>query len=262
MLQFAAIVKLFQSFSLIPIKLSNTRYFHNNIFISETHVRKLNDILKFSSATLTVIVTLVEKWAYRNSQMQIWSNLRRIANDLVNLTVFNKTRRRFSCKFWMCFVVQIVVELRIASGILIYPQWTRFWCYNIYPATFCRMLHMCHILYIDHLTECIIIIRENLLDIKNEIGLCVVLAPIIMFTMLTSAHRCSTLSADLGVLLHKIPEHHEWELQKIVYFFSLQISQQPIRLSAYTLMNFNYPLTIRIFTGIATYMMIFAQIYI
>ncbi|XP_055542974.1 uncharacterized protein LOC129728550 [Wyeomyia smithii] len=224
----------------------------------------------------------------------------------------------------------MLLEVRIITGILEYPQWMKFRICNIYPATFCRMLHLCHTLHIDYLTECVQVLNENLLDLKNmmdgnsnnsqqndksraeiiqkvlerlldlkedyciiwktsllinrrfawsqvfniisnfiqlscdlywivlcffgiinckvllEIVLCLVLAPTVLSLMLTSANRCSTKSSKVGSLLHKIPIHGEWELYEVVDILSIQISQQPIRISAYTLMDFKYSLATKV----------------
>ncbi|XP_058818112.1 gustatory receptor 8a [Topomyia yanbarensis] len=329
------------------------RCFHSIIFNSQSSVGHVNDILKFSSGIMTVVVTLAEKLTKQRSQMETWRLLEQMGMDhgcnfgLLNQTTFNRVLRRFSIKFWLYLILSSAIEVRVMSGIGYNIQWMNFWAYNIYPSTFCRLLHLSHMLQIDFLAENVKVLAQNLIDLKDtmndgpahcneystghdtllqvgvsrlldskkvygvlwkictvinelftwsqvfnitsnfiqlscdlywvmidfirkaqfieevlELAMCLVPAPVIIMMLLQSADHCKFLSSNVGPLLHEIPKHGYPELYEVVFYYSMQIDQQPIKLAVYDLMNIDYTLLIRIAIGIATYMVIFIQLSI
>lgn len=80
----------------------------------------------------------------------------------------------------------------------------------------------------------------------SELVLCLIPGPLIVIMLLTSAERCKTVGSKVGSLLHEIPKIYDRELYDVVYCFSMQIKQQPMQLEAYSMINIDYSLIIRV----------------
>lgn len=149
------------------------RLYHLKIFHAHSYIGHINDILKFSIAIATVLLALLVRWNHRlhNRMLKIQIFLTRMT---VNKLDNNKSLKQFYVKqycykFWIYQIVAAYVELRVFFGIENNHQWTKFWMSNLYPSTMCRFLHLCHILYIDLLSEELISLVQNLTNVKNSL---------------------------------------------------------------------------------------------
>ncbi|XP_050094441.1 putative gustatory receptor 39b [Anopheles aquasalis] len=75
--------------------------------------------------------------------------------------------------------------------------------------------------------------------------------------LLYSAESCLRVGTSLGTLLLDFPSGNDAMVNKIVYRFALQMSQQKIHFTAHGLLDINYKLLKMFVTGIITYVTIF-----
>ncbi|XP_058056462.1 putative gustatory receptor 39b [Anopheles bellator] len=91
----------------------------------------------------------------------------------------------------------------------------------------------------------------------KEIFLTLLPTSCLLGILLHSAESCLRLGSSLGTIVLEFPTGNDRTLQKIVYRFALQMSQQRIHFTAHRLLDVNYTLLKMFGTGIATYMTIF-----
>lgn len=149
------------------------RLYHLKIFHAHSYIGHINDILKFSIAIFTVLLALLVRWNHRlhNSTLKIQLFLTRMTvNKLDNDRSLKQFYvQKYCYKFWIYQIVATYVELRVFFGIATNQQWMKFWLSNLYPSTVCRFLHLCHILYLDLLSEELILLVQNLTNVKNSL---------------------------------------------------------------------------------------------
>ncbi|EJY57768.1 AAEL017327-PA, partial [Aedes aegypti] len=127
------------------------RFLHSEVFHAHYFVGHINDIIKFCIGILTVLVALIGRIAYRKSLANIWAYF---ANRTSNgLNHCSPAIKKYCIKFWIYHIAIILIEYCVIRGIGFNHQWLYFWLSNIYPSTMCRLIHLCHILYIDYLNE-------------------------------------------------------------------------------------------------------------
>ncbi|XP_052864177.1 uncharacterized protein LOC128270797 [Anopheles cruzii] len=91
----------------------------------------------------------------------------------------------------------------------------------------------------------------------KEIFLTLLPTSCLLGILLHSAESCLRVGSSLGTIVLEFPTGNDRMLQKIVYRFALQMSQQRIHFTAHRLLDVNYRLLKMFGTGIATYMTIF-----
>lgn len=113
-----------------------------NIF-NENSIGKVNDILKFSCATVAAYIIILEslinvkKFRKFYEEIDAFNIECKLLN--VNFNSYNgQMAKVYACQFISFISMQFFVETFVMSSV----DWTEFWIANILPACTCRIRHL------------------------------------------------------------------------------------------------------------------------
>ncbi|XP_035778057.1 uncharacterized protein LOC118459100 [Anopheles albimanus] len=313
--------------------------YRGEILNTELQILDMNDILKYCTELMAIIVILISIILQRNAHRAVWVKLTRLRKVFQKKELVDQFLRMYLAKFYVYMVWSGFIEVQVFRSVANSPSDVAYWAVVLILHAFVRLRHLYYLFFIDvlrlhlrqlsqRLTETAEYAKclwscgkqseqyrlghrrlvDDLLELKCVYGetwemndcinrsfgwsqicnftgnfvqlscdfyWCYVAAKgfsfegckVIFLTLLPtvgllalllySAESCLRVGTSLGTLLLDFPSGNDAMINKIVYRFGLQMSQQKIYFTAHGLLDIDYKLLKMFATGIITYTTIF-----
>lgn len=134
----------------------------DNVF-DENSIEFINDLLKFSCATVSTYIIILESMINSKKFRKFYELLEifKVECKLLNIDVKSyktKVTKKFGKQFLFFVLMHISVELFVVYTVV----WTDFWSINIFPSCICRLRHLQYIYFLHLIQSKVTILKDEI----------------------------------------------------------------------------------------------------
>lgn len=163
--KFSEVVVKFWSFVVTAFTTINilTIVRNQDVIFDGSSIGKVNDLLKFSCATVAVYVFILESLMNVGKLKSFFKMIESFRAECKSLNVdfesYNmKMTKNYATQFAFIVIMQLFVEVFVVATV----EWTESWSANIFPACVCRIRHLQYIYFLHLIQSKISILNDEI----------------------------------------------------------------------------------------------------